>query len=113
MSSSSTAKGVKMKLIKGGWIFDRARYQPAVERFARQLIDERRPFLILPNEAERGVRFNSDDAVMARIESNYTEEEYMSCPGLATDAMLLDAARSDSWYAHDKDYGTDETEIAE
>jgi len=102
-----------METIKSGWTFDRIRYQPAVERFARRTIDERRPFVALPAEAERGARFNSDDAVYARVESNYTEEEYMSCPGLATDAMLIDAARSDWWYSNEKEYDMPETEIDE
>jgi hypothetical protein len=93
-----------MKIVKGGWTFDRIRYQPAVERLARRLIDERRPFLVLPAEAERGPRFNSDDAIYARIESNYEEEEFMGCPGTAVDAMLIDAGQSDYWYHFDKDY---------
>jgi len=93
-----------MNTIKSGWMLDRVKYQPAVERFARRLMDERRPFLSLPEGAERGVRFNSDDAVMARIESNYTEEEFMSCPGLYIENMLIDAAKSDFWYSYEIDY---------
>lgn len=93
-----------MDRIKGGWSMDRVAYQPAVVRFTQRLMLERRLLLLLPDDAERGCRFNSDDAVMARIESNYTEEEFMACPGLAVDAMLADAAKSDYWYSHEKEY---------
>jgi hypothetical protein len=86
------------------------KYQPAVVKFALASIGARRLFVALPEEAERGVRFNSDDAIMTRIESNYIEEEFMSCPGRAVDAMLIDAAQSDYWYSHDKDYGDDLSE---
>ena len=102
-----------MEIAKGGWTFDRIRYQSAVERFARRLIDERRPFIRLDGGAARGARFNSDDAVYVRVESNYTEEEFMACPGLAIDAMLADAAKSDWWYANEKEHDSPEMEIAD
>lgn len=96
--------------MKGGWTMDRVKYSEWALYVAVRLIERRRPYMQLPDDAERGVRFNSNDAILARLESNYTEIEFNVCPGLSVEAMLLDAAKSDYWYAHDKDYGYESVE---
>jgi len=93
-----------MGLIKGGWRMNRVIYS----EFARKVFDEaiahRRPTLIIPADHTRGTRFNSNDAILIRLESNYTEDAFMRCPGMAVDAMLIDAAHSDWWYDNEKCY---------
>lgn len=67
-------------------------------------VEHRRTILQLPVDAMKGSRFNSDEAVLARVESACREAEFMACPGPHIDAALTDAARSDFWYAHEKRY---------
>jgi len=73
---------------------------------------------VLTGNAERGMRFKDNGAVLARLESMYDEVEFMANPGPCIDHALQDAAESDYWYHHEKkydcDYGPlDETEIAD
>lgn len=93
-----------MEIVKGGWTFDRVPYQPAVRRFISHLAQGQRQLITLSDYAERGARFNSDDALIARLESHYSEEEFMACPRLAINIMLDDCAKSDYWYEHEKTY---------
>jgi len=107
----------KTKILKGGMSMNAPKYSEPVRRFAVEQIKNRRPLMVeLSGDAIRGVRFNDDNGVVARIESNYTEEEFMACPGPVVDAMLIDAAQSDHWYTFEKryedgdDYGPDSDE---
>lgn len=88
-----------------GMRMDAVKYAEPVRRYALEQIRNRRDSFVLPAEAEKDVRFKDDAGVLWRIESHYTEEEFMACPGVAVDAGLLDAAQSDWWYNHEKDYG--------
>jgi hypothetical protein len=80
-------------------------------------VEHRRTMLQLPVDAMRGTRFSSDEAVLVRVESACTEAQFMACPGPSIDAALIDAGRSDFWYAHEKRYDdycyADETEIVD
>src|SRR5258708_37516976 len=93
-----------MEIKKGDWRFDRVVYSASVLHFLTAEIENRRPFIVLPMEVERGARFNDDGAVIARIESNYTEEEFMACPRLYFVNMLFYAAKSDYWDNHVGNY---------
>ena len=93
-----------MEIIKGGMRIGAANYIEPVQRFAIGEIRNRRDSIPLPKDTLRGGRFNNDEAILWRLESNYTEEEFMSCPGLAVDAMLIAAAGSDWWYTYEKEY---------
>lgn len=97
-----------MKIARGGMRFDAAKYIEPVRRLAIEEIRNRRESLELPKETIRGARFKSDEGVLWRIESNYTEEEFMGCPRVAVDTMLIDAAESDWWYTYEKDYGDED-----
>ena len=88
-----------------GWKTDRTSYSVVAKELALFLMSQRRQSLALSKDAMRGMRFYDNDCVLARLESNYTEPEFMKCPGLAVDAMLTDAARADWWYTFEKDYG--------
>jgi hypothetical protein len=80
-------------------------------------VGHRRMILQLPVDAMKGTRFNSDESVLARVESACIEAEFMACPGPSIDRALTDAAQSDWWYAHEKRYDdgclADEMEIAD
>lgn len=102
---------------KGGWTMDRERFSDEAIKVLEVAIDHRRQGLKLGDDALRGVRFNNNDAILARLESICTESEFMECPGLRIDNALIDAVQSDRWYATEKDYGdewpSDETEIVD
>ena len=97
-----------MEIANGGWRVDRIRYSYEATDLAVRLMAQRRPTLVLPEEAERGSRFSDNGAILARLESHYTEVEFMACPGLAVDTMLIDAGKADWWYSNEKDYLEDE-----
>lgn len=102
--------------VPGGWSMDRTPFSQVAREVLAAMLNARRLGLRLADDAERGMRFNDDNAILARLESMFTEGEFMACPGLRIDSALTDAAQSDYWYNHEKDYGDDETpetEIAE
>jgi hypothetical protein len=107
-----------MDKLKGGWAMDRERFTWSAVDVFNIAVDHRRLGLKLGDDAWRGERFNDDVAILARLESMFTEGEFMECPGARIDAALIDAAQSDHWYTTEKkydcDYGpSDEMEIAE
>jgi hypothetical protein len=93
----------KIKL-KGGWAMDRARFSDHARQVFEFAIPFRREGLKLGDDALWGMRFNDNGSVLARLESMFTEEEFMACPGLRIDSALTDAAQADHWYTHEKDY---------
>lgn len=102
--------------VKGGWTMNREKFSDNARTVLEVAINHRRLGLKLPDDALRGVRFSDDGAILARLESMFTEAEFMACPGLRIDSALIDAAQSDHWYTYEKkydcDYGpSDETEI--
>lgn len=104
--------------VEGGWTMDREIFSDDAKKVLAVAINHRRALLQLPGDALRGMRFNDDGAILARLESMFTEAEFMACPGLRIDGALRDAAQSDYWYEHEKRYDCDygesgETEIAD
>lgn len=99
--------------ISGGWSMGRMPYSSVARDLIFAMIDARRPVFILPANAERGMRFNDNNTILARLESMFTMDEFTACPGLRIDAALIDAAQSDYWYSHEKQYGTDPEEESE
>lgn len=104
--------------VDSGWTMNREKFSEAAVKVLEVAIDHRRLGLKLPDDAMRGPRFGDNGAILARLESQCTEEEFMSCPGMRIDSALIDAAQSDHWYEYEKkydcDYGSsDETEISD
>lgn len=91
-------------MIKGGWRFNRKDYSPPVMKYLTNQIENRRHFVEIGKGAEKGPRFKDTSGIVARVISNYSEEQFMADPILTVDAMLVDAARSDWWYSNEKDY---------
>jgi len=96
-----------------GWTMERKLFSEDARDVFAVAVGHRRAILQLPADTTRGARFNDDESVLVRVESACTEAEFMACPGPSIDRALIDAARSDHWYEVEKDYGTDETEIAD
>lgn len=108
-----------MEKVTNGWTMNREKFSPLARSVFEVAVTHRRIGLKLPDDALRGMRFGNDGAILARLESMFTEGEFMACPGTRIDAALIDAAQSDHWYETEKnyeerDYGqSDETEIAD
>ena len=86
---------------------DAPKYSLPVARYAFEQIENRRPLVDIGADAERGVRFKDNRSVLIRLESNFTEEEFMADTVGTVDAMLIDAAQSDYWYTFEKKYEDD------
>jgi len=97
---------------------ERVHFSEIAQKTLDIMIDYHRLGILLPDDATKGPRFINDEAILARLESNYTEAEFMACPGLTIDKMLIDAAQADRWYEVEKRYDddyclADETEIVD
>jgi len=115
----------KTKILKGGMSMDAPKYSEPVRRFAVEQIKNRQSTVDIPvdtvyhqchahgSNMEKGVRFNDDLGILWRLESQATEEEFMADPILTVDSALMDAAASDYWYTHEKDYGEHDEEVNE
>lgn len=104
--------------VKGGWAMNRELFSIDARSVFEVAVNHRRLGIVLSDDAIRGVRFNDDVAILARLESMFTEAEFMACPGTRIDSALIDAAQSDHWYTNEKDYDwpdmpEGETEIAD
>jgi hypothetical protein len=93
--------------VQGGWTMDRERFSDHARKVFDIAVNHRRLLVFLPHSTLRGDRFNSDLHVWARIESMFTEGEFMLCPGPKIDAALIDAAQADHWYTFEKRYDDD------
>lgn len=51
-----------------------------------------------------GTRFKNDESVMWILESNADEVEFLANPVKEVTDALFEAAKSDHWYAYEKDY---------
>src|SRR6266853_1088126 len=104
-----------MDKLKSGWAMNREMFSSKARNVFDVAISHRRIMIKLADDVLRGHRFNDDSAILARLESMFTEEEFMACPGLRIDSALIDAAQTDHWYAREKDWGNeyslDETEV--
>lgn len=61
----------------------------------------------LPPEALKGSRFNSNEHVFWLLESGATEDEVKGNLLEAARLGLEEAAKSDWWYTHEKDWGNE------
>lgn len=105
--------GAEVRPLRGGWTIDRIAYSPIWQHTARELIPVvRRTLDDLPSDALQGIRFRDNESILVRVESMFSEPEFMTSPRACISAALVDAARSDYWYANEKDYG-DEPELPE
>jgi hypothetical protein len=73
-----------------------------------EIIHTIRDRVLLPTEAMKGSRFNNDDHVMWVLESQTKEEEFIHDPVFFVCKALVESAKSDHWYTHEKDYGTND-----
>ena len=105
--------------IGGGIDLNRAAFSEEARKIVNIAIDHRRDNVELGGDTYRGQRFWDDRMVLARLESMFSEVEFMACPGRCIDKALIDAAQSDYWYLHEKRYDDEhygeppETEIAD
>lgn len=90
--------------IPGGMSANAVKYHDDVRQVALSLIGHARVVVALPMEAERGVRFNYTEGVLWRLESMFSEDEFLREPLQSVDGALIDAARSDWHYTHEKEY---------
>lgn len=108
-------RAVDMETIRGGISVMRIKFSDFARAVFETAIDHRRAEIKLPPDASRGVRFNDDTSVLVRLESMFTEDKFMGCPGATLDAALTNAAQSDYWYDYEKDYewpsGNDDCEV--
>jgi hypothetical protein len=84
------------------------KYSPFMKSHAIHLFHALRDRILLPTDALKGLRFNSDDRVLWILESNSTEAQFIEDPGFLAGHALIEAAKSDYWYAAEKDYADDE-----
>ena len=114
-----------MKL-KSGWSFDREVFSKHARAVFDAAIADRRVKVSLPGEIAlnqrfggmegetiRGTRFNSYDAVLARLESMFTEAEFLGEIEYCIDYALTDAAKADHWEKYEEDYGHEDHECCE
>jgi hypothetical protein len=64
-------------------------------------------------DAIKGWRFSNDGAVFDRLESMFSEEDFLMFPTERLNAALLDAAQSDHYYTYEKEYDYHEEESEE
>jgi hypothetical protein len=87
-------------------------YRQDIREVALVLIKAARPIIELPtSEVMRGARFNDDLGVLWRLESMTKENDFVHDPILGISNALVDAAQSDFWYEHEKDYGNEDTDV--
>lgn len=96
-----------------GMSMDAAKYSEDLRAVALELIRAARPGVQLPTNAERGPRFMYDDGILWRLESMTSEDDFVHDPIKGIMGALIDAAQSDYWYSHEKDYGYEGVEDAE
>jgi hypothetical protein len=84
---------------------DQHPYNLVLEEMAKSTIKYVRERIELPPEAEKGYRFKDDGAVMARLRSWVLPQEFALAPIQYVTEALLDCAKADWWYNHEKDWG--------
>lgn len=87
------------------YTIERVPYSPTAREIAYDLIPKLRDGVELPgSDVMQGVRFKDDDSVFIRLESMTKEGDFMTCPRASVELALIEAARSDYWYEHEKEY---------
>ncbi len=93
-------------------MFGAKQYSTDVRAKALEMIQTLRPRVVLPDDALKGTRFNSDDRILWELESSATEDKFIEDPAFHVCAALVESARSDHWYTYEKkwdcDYSYDE-----
>jgi hypothetical protein len=90
--------------VQSGWAMDRETFSQLARELMMLMIASRRASIRLPDDTLKGPRFNDNVAILARLESMFTEAQFVVSPGDRIDWALIDAARSDHWYAIEKRY---------
>lgn len=80
------------------------KYDPSRRAQAIYLMQHLRDRIVLPDEAEKGFRFKNDSHVLWVLESQATEAQFTEDPVFHATAALIESAKSDYWYNHEKDY---------
>ena len=80
------------------------KYSEVSKADAFRLMTLLRDRIVLPNEAEKGFRFKNDQHVLWVLESQATESQFTEDPAFHVTAALVESAKSDHWYNHEKDY---------
>lgn len=68
------------------------------------LIEHTRRSIVLPEEALKDLRFKDSADVFARLESMVSEDDFLHEPCFSIERALVDAAKADYWYAHEKSW---------
>lgn len=92
-----------MKL-NSGIDMNAVKYAADVREVVVSLIGHARDVVKLPAEAEKGLRFYHTEGVLARVESMFSEDEFIHDPLVAVNAALIDACKADYWYSHEKEW---------
>lgn len=87
-----------------GLMVDAPKYSLATRTLVLQNIKDLRPWTYLPDDAERGTRFYDDNHIVWLLESNIPESNLKDEMNMWTLAALIEAGRSDYWYAHEKNW---------
>jgi hypothetical protein len=95
-----------MKL-QGGMDMEAGKYEPEIQALALELIGHTRDVVKLPSDAEKGARFNNTTEVLWRLESMFTEDDFLGDTIHTIELALLDAAKADYWYANEKEWDTE------
>lgn len=81
---------------------DAPKYSPTVKEHVIEVTHDMRPYAYLADDAEPGMRFNNDDHIVWLLESNIPESQLNGNTHQWVLAALMEAARSDYWYTHEK-----------
>lgn len=95
--------GLTMK-VPGGTVMNVVMFEQGIQEVAISLIGFARELVDLPVEAEKGSRFNDTANVLWRLESMFSEDEFVHDSVKTINAALIDAAKSDYWYAHEEQW---------
>lgn len=87
-----------------GLMVDAPKYSEGVRKSVTQVIKDLRPWTYLPDDAERGVRFYDNGHILWLLESNIPEAAINAEVNMWVLAALIEAGRSDYWYAHEKNW---------
>jgi hypothetical protein len=101
---SHAYKGRRTMKLQGGLDVNAVPFTDGMREVAIELMQHARKAIVLSNEAERGARFNNDCDVLWRLESMFDECDFANDPIGTLVAALVDAAKSDFWYSHEKEY---------
>lgn len=88
-------------------------YDPITQKIALSLIARIREGFALSNGMEAGTRFKDDEYVLSVLETQAKEGVFTEFPITSIAEALETAARTDYWYAHEKQYDESEEELCD